>query len=32
LEVFKPAKKSVYLVAGGDIMLSRNIGYLAKKE
>lgn len=32
LEVFQPAKKSLYLVAGGDIMLSRNIGYLAKKE
>lgn len=32
LEVFKPAKKSVYIVAGGDIMLSRNIGYLAKRE
>lgn len=30
--VFKPAKKSVYLVAGWDIMLSRNIWYFAKKE
>lgn len=32
VEVFKPAKKSVYLVAWWDIMLSRNIWYLAKKE
>ena len=30
--VFKPAKRSVYLVAGWDIMLSRNIWYFAKKE
>jgi len=30
--VFKPAKKSVYLVAGWDIMLSRNIWYFAKNE
>ena len=30
--VFKPAKKSVYLVAWWDIMLSRNIWHLAKKE
>ena len=30
--VFKPAKKSVYLVAGWDIMLSRNIWHFAKKE
>jgi len=32
VEVFKPAKRSVYLVAWWDIMLSRNIWYLAKKE
>ena len=32
VEIFKPAKKSVYLVAGWDIMLSRNIWYFAKKE
>ena len=30
--VFKPAKKSVYLVAGWDIMLSRNIWYFAKNS
>jgi len=30
--VFKPAKRSVYLVAWWDIMLSRNIWYFAKKE
>jgi hypothetical protein len=30
--VFKPAKKSVYLVAWWDIMLSRNIWYFAKNE
>ena len=32
IEIFKPAKKSVYLVAWWDIMLSRNIWYFAKKE
>ena len=30
--VFKPAKRSVYLVAWWDIMLSRNIWYFAKNE
>lgn len=30
--VFKPAKRSVYLVAWWDIMLSRNIWHFAKKE
>ncbi len=32
VEIFKPAKKSVYFVAGWDIMLSRNIWYFAKNE
>jgi hypothetical protein len=32
VEVFKPAKNSVYLIAWWDIMLSRNIWYLAKNE
>ena len=30
--IFKPAKKSVYLVAWWDIMLSRNIWYFAKNS
>lgn len=30
--IFKPAKKTLYLVAWWDIMLSRNIWYFAKKE